>query len=35
MLQAIASRIVWASSAPRGCGYIYDLAEAQLGTIGP
>jgi hypothetical protein len=35
MLHAIASRIIWSASTPHGCGYIYDLAEAQLGTIGP
>jgi hypothetical protein len=35
MLQAIARRISWPPGAPRGCGYVYNLAEAHMETGGP
>jgi hypothetical protein len=32
MLRAIALRIVWPSSDPHGCGYIFNLEEAHMET---
>jgi hypothetical protein len=35
MLRAIARRISWPLTMQRGCGYIYNLAEAHMETGGP
>jgi hypothetical protein len=35
MLEAIALRIVWSPAHPHGCGYIYNLEEANMETGQP